>query len=628
MDIRRSAPEPESLRATALALVRHPLPTLAYDAVTLSIVAANRAAAELTGRTIETLVTMSLRDLVRAADVPSLEASLPSSDRTAVLAFALCGTARSVALELHATGPGADGLAIVCLLPARDDGEAEDALRRSEAGFRMLIDHLPSAVMVLRGTTVIYANVAMTRLLRFDDAKELVGRFAFDFASEKYQAHVRSRHASLDSQPYNGVAESELLSRDGKSIPIEVESLRIAYDGAPATVVIARDLTERRELLARMAATDRMLSVATLAAGVAHEINNPLAYVLTNIALVEAALPSLAGGSREATEHVVQFLHDAAEGAGRVRDVVRDLRTLSREDNGTDEGSDLHAVLETSIRMANNEIRHRARVVRAFEPVPRLCASASRVGQVCLNLLLNAAHAIPDGNAAVNEIRVACRVVPDERVEIAITDTGAGIPSDVIGRVFEPFFTTKPVGMGTGLGLAISHGIVQSLGGTIEVESTLGQGSTFCVVLPAQRVAETVQNASVSSALVRLRILVIDDDPRVAAALSRLLSLDGHDVATATSADEVLSRLDRGEAYDAAFCDLMMPNVNGIELYERLARIAPALARRTAFVTGGAFTTTAMEFLASNAARVLNKPFEVRDVREMLAKLTLTLTRT
>jgi PAS domain S-box-containing protein len=730
-----------SLRAIAQTLVRHPMATLAYEARTLAILAANRAAAEVTGSSLEALSDSRLSDFVCAADAPRLEESLRHNvDQTLVLGLA-GRFAVTTPHELHIGGPAEDGLGVACLLPTREatframveksaeglaisdadgtlryvnpalaellghrpedrigrfgdldmhpddrraagpdfaalraapggwmrrisrhrhaDGsyrwmeatvrnlfadptirgylssfrdvtdrvraeevlhETKEALRRSEAGFRILLDRLPSAVLVLRDTTAIYANVTMARLIGYDDPNELVGRAMLDFTTEAYRDMVRRRYEALATKPYNGLAEAELLSRDGTAVPIEVESLRIAYDGAPATVVVARDLRERRELMARLAAADRMLSIATLAAGVAHEINNPLTYVLANLTLADEAVTSLPGGA-EAKDRMRRLLHDADDGARRVRDVVRDLRTLSRDDGTVQEDADLHAVLETSIRMAQNEIRHRARLVRALEPVPRLRASASRVGQVCLNLLLNAAQAIPDGNAELHEIRVACRELPGDRVEFEVSDTGPGIPREVLGRVFEPFFTTKPMGMGTGLGLAVSHGIVQSLGGSITAESEVGKGATFRVVLPAQRSAAVAPAAPIRGVKKPLRILVVDDDPHVGGTLRTLLEVDGHDAVTVASAEDGLSHLARADSFDAIFCDLMMPNMNGLQFYERVTRIAPALAQRIAFVTGGAFTAEASAFLARSTNPVLNKPFEMRDLRAVLDSL-------
>ena len=230
---------------------------------------------------------------------------------------------------------------------------------------------------------------------------------------------------------------------------------------------------------------DRMASVGTLAAGVAHEINNPLAFILAN---VEFALAELRGRGGRATE-VLRALGEARDGGLRVREIVRDLKAFSRAGRGGQRAVDLRRVLQSALGLAQNEIRHRARLEVDVGDIPPVMGSEHRLGQVFLNLLINAAQAIPEGRAAENVVRAITATAPDGRALVEISDTGTGIPPDVLPRIFDPFFTTKPVGVGTGLGLSICHGIVSGLGGEIHVESTLGRGTTFRVLLAAARPA-------------------------------------------------------------------------------------------------------------------------------------------
>ncbi|MFY0584083.1 sensor histidine kinase [Cystobacter fuscus] len=176
---------------------------------------------------------------------------------------------------------------------------------------------------------------------------------------------------------------------------------------------------------------------------------------------------------------------DTRLGITRVRDIVRQLKMFSRGDeDGALAPVDVHRVLESSIDMAVNELKHRARLVRDYGEPVQVQAKEGRLGQVFLNLLVNAAHAIPEGNAAGNEVRVVTRR-EGARVRIEVRDTGVGISPEHLGRMFEPFFTTKPVGVGTGLGLSICHDIVTSFGGQMGVESREGHGSTFWILLDA-----------------------------------------------------------------------------------------------------------------------------------------------
>jgi len=279
---------------------------------------------------------------------------------------------------------------------------------------------------------------------------------------------------------------------------------------------------------------------------------------------------------------------------------------------------DVLATFEASIAMVAHEIRCRATLrTKVDEALPPVLGNAPRLGQVFLNLLLNAVQALADDDPARNEILVV--LAHDERsVFVEVHDTGAGIASEIRGRIFEPFFTTKPVGSGTGLGLAICHGIVTAHGGTISVDSEPGRGSCFRVRLPSMHAVEcSLQPAGLQRPEKPARVLVVDDEPNVGTSLRQLL-MPEHRVETLTDAREALSRIVRGERYDLVLCDVMMPVMDGQALYEAVLDCAPEQARRMAFVTGGAFTERTQRFLASIPHQHLEKPFTIEQVREIL----------
>ncbi|MCE9670196.1 ATP-binding protein [Myxococcus stipitatus] len=247
---------------------------------------------------------------------------------------------------------------------------------------------------------------------------------------------------------------------------------------------VSLDITDRKAMQAQLVVSDRLAAVGTLAAGVAHEINNPLAFVLSNLSFLAVELKNVARELPEGrTSEMEEVLREAVDGAHRVRQIVRDLRTFSRGDEDVATAVNLQAVLESAITMARGELKMRAQVVRDYRDVPPVEGSEGRFGQVFLNLLINAAHAIPEGRPEHNEVRVTLRPA-GERVVVEVRDTGVGMTPEVRARIFDPFFTTKPVGVGTGLGLSICHGIVTGFGGEISVESEPGRGSTFRVSLP------------------------------------------------------------------------------------------------------------------------------------------------
>jgi PAS domain S-box-containing protein len=385
--------------------------------------------------------------------------------------------------------------------------------------------------------------------------------------------------------------------------------------------IITRDISEKKQLEARLAVADRMASVGTLAAGVAHEINNPLAAVMANLDFVSRELTDPRVPGPVDPVMLATPVDEARAAAERIRQIVRDLKLFSRPDEQRRGPVDVRRVMESSLRMVWNEVRHRARLVKDYRETPPTYANEARLGQVFLNLVVNAAQAIPEGNAANNEIRVVTRTGDDGRAVIEVSDTGEGMPPRVAKRIFEPFFTTKLVGIGTGLGLSICQRIVHELGGSIEVDSAIGKGTTFRVSLPPGRpaledelrAAPTLPQPSAR----RGRILVVDDEPAIGKAVQRVLALD-HDVVSTTSAVEAQLRIARGERFDVIFLDLMMPQVTGQELYEALCREAPEQASAVVFLTGGAFTPAARRFLDQVPNQRIDKPFDAFHVRAVV----------
>ena len=382
--------------------------------------------------------------------------------------------------------------------------------------------------------------------------------------------------------------------------------------------------TEKKKIQEQLLISERMASVGLLAAGVAHEINNPLAILVSNLELASQQLIELAasGPAAERLGELETPLRDAQEAAERVRLIVRDLKVFSKSRDAESRGAvDIRSVLESAIRMASNEIRHRARLTRDYADVPPVSGNESRLGQVFLNLIVNAAHAIPEGHADTNEIKIVVRREISSRVAIEIHDTGAGIPADVLPHIFDAFFTTKGVTTGTGLGLAICRRIIVDHDGEISVQSEVGTGSIFRTLLPAanQDVAETGMAPPEIVAGRRGRILTVDDEPMLCSVIERLLGAD-HDVTTATSAKQALGRLNSGERFDLILCDLMMPEMTGMDLHAALLQSAPDQAGKFVFMTGGAFTANAQAFLAKLPNESIEKPFKGAKLRDAVRR--------
>jgi PAS domain S-box-containing protein len=505
-----------------------------------------------------------------------------------------------------------------------------EALRRSRASFRELIERLPDGVCVLDGSRLTYVNPALVRLWGCGSAAELLGQEVRDIAArffqpEEREALLRELGAAFEGAGREPFREFYLVRATGESIPAELAWFPVVFDGQPCTMWIARDLTERKRMQAQLVLTDRMASLGMVAGMIAHDINNPLAYVLANLHILESdVLPGLSITVSERDE-VRALLSDAQLGAARAREIVQQFRIFSRGEKETRrETLEVHQALESALRLAGNEIKHRARLVRDYGDALRVQANEVQLGQVLLNLLINAAQAIPEGGVERNEIRVLTRQRGAEAV-IEIRDTGVGIPSDRLERVFEPFFTTKSNGVGTGLGLSICRNIITSLGGRLELESEVGRGSVFRIILPSVAPSNlTVLPPPVpelsSGTSRRGRILIVDDEPLVSQAIRRALQRE-HEVMALTSAREAHARLTRGEQFDLILCDIMMPEMSGIDLHEALASALPALADRMVFLTGGAFTPRAREFLSQIKNPCVEKPFLPRDLQALVRSL-------
>ncbi len=436
-----------------------------------------------------------------------------------------------------------------------------------------------------------------------------------------------------------GLFETRFQRKDGFTFPVEVSVRFTQLDGANFFQAIVRDITERRRLELQLHLADRMALVATLSAGVAHEINNPLAYVVGNVDYALARLDQLPDNLGE----VRKALEDARGGAVRIGQIVRDLRTFSRAGEAERTEVDVRRTLQAAVTLAQTEIRQRAQLSLELGPVPPVMGNAHRLGQLFLNLLVNAAQAIPPGNPERHLVQASTALAPDGRVRIEVTDSGAGIAPEVLPRIFDPFFTTRAVGKGTGLGLAIAHGIVTELGGEIGVRSEPNGGSIFTVLLPPAGASAApareppavadpspvitplagsvpaVSASQAASASIGADVLVIDDEPMVGRAIIRMLA-PLHRVVAVLGAAEALAALSASH-FDAILCDLMMPGMTGMALYDKLKAEAPAQAAKMVFLTGGAFAREAAEFLDRVPNASLEKPFSPAQLRMAVARV-------
>jgi len=480
-------------------------------------------------------------------------------------------------------------------------------LERSERLLREVLGAVPDGVVVVDAKgQVRTSNAAAVRLLG------ATGSELATWIRQQAPIALALRGVSVDRE------EIVVRLENGKRRWLKVSTRPLRDEsGIHGALAVMLDMTREKDSQEQLMISDRMASIGMLAAGVAHELNNPLASVLANVQLAGSLVDDLA--CNETTRELADMLDDARTAGDRVRQIVRDLRIFARHEDTPCGAVDLRATLESTTRMAWNEIRHRARLVQNYAETPLVRGSESRLGQVFLNLIVNAAQAIGEGNATEHTIRIATSIADNGDVVVEVSDTGTGMSAETQRQLFTPFFTTKPQGEGTGLGLTISHRIVTSLGGTIRVDSTEGQGTSFFVTLPCATLAEP--RGRTPSRLPNSqgrRILVIDDESMITTTLGRLLR--EHEVRTSNDAREALGWLRDGERFDAILCDLMMPDMTGMEFHGQLDALVPQQAAQVIFMTGEAFTVAARSFLDEVPNDRIGKPFDIQELRRLLCQ--------
>ena len=408
------------------------------------------------------------------------------------------------------------------------------------------------------------------------------------------------------------VAVIRTVTGEQRWLSINARPLNRPGETAPYAVITTfRDITEQRTLAERLSQHQRLVTTGTLAAGVGHEINNPLTYLLANLDMAIEELELLGGGSpSKRILEVVGLLDQAREGGDRVKRIVRGLKSLVRE-NDDAVPTILGNIINSALSIANHELRSHATVKVDLVEVPPVRVDESRLTQVLVNLLVNAAQAFRTSTPDTNEIVVRTSSI-GANVAIDVTDNGPGISPDVLPRIFDPFFTTKAIGAGTGLGLFISHGIVTAFGGSLECTTQLGRGTTFRVTLPSA--SEPVPEVPRPVRPARGRVLIVDDEPTILRSMSRMLGGE-FEVVVHDDSREALRLIETGEQFDVVFCDISMPHMSGMDLHDKVSLVQPGIAERFVFMSGDITRDDIRRFLARVPNERLEKPFSLQNLR-------------
>jgi PAS domain S-box-containing protein len=595
------------------------------DAQPPRILYVNSRGAEIVGRSREELIGGLPWSMLREADQATVRAMIerPAGAPPASAELVIerpDGKLRPIELAATRIQTAGGELGFGYFRDVSIEREVVAALRRSEARFRFLVEAAPDGVVILKRGMIVFINPKAARLLGVGIA-EALGRPIAAFlppddaalAGQRIGAMLRDG-VELPPSEYGVLAERARV--------VEIKSVVCEWDGEPAVLAFARDVTERKAIQRRLVESDRLAALGTLAAGVAHEINNPLTYARLSAQHV-ARLLDAAGLPDDVLAVLRGYLDDVDHGIARIASITQSLRSFVKDDGDAPGAVDLDAVITRALKMVDNDLRHAARLVRQVAPMPPVVGHAARLEQVFVNVLINAIKALPPDPEAPHEIHVTTEHAGD-RVTVAIRDTGCGIPAALVGRIFDPFFTTRDIGHGMGLGLSVSKTIVEKLGGEIEVDSTENVGTTVRVHVPTYRASvhgevaggapDAVRAAAIAAP--RRRVLVIDDEALICEAIERELA-DDHEVAVATTGHDALA-LVASRSFDLILCDVMMPGMDGHELYRRIAAQHPGVERRFVFMTGSLAPTIAKE-LDALPNPWLAKPFEIDEVLALIA---------
>jgi len=499
--------------------------------------------------------------------------------------------------------------------------QAEQERDQAAAQLALAVDHAPIVIWSADQNGIITLSQGAALASLGVKSGQLVGHNIFD---------LYAGHPTIAGYIRRGLA--------GESLQYQVEVGEAAFDtwmapirNAEGVVVgitaLSHDVRELRRLQAAGIQNDRAAALGTLAASVAHEINNPLTYIFANAEQIEEGIEQLNefgsalsdAGARELRTDLATLREDfraLRAGVERIASITRELRTFSHPDDKAGSPVDARAAVRSVLQLVGKELEDRATLSLELEETAPILGHPTRLVQVILNLVMNAMQSLPALRARESEIQIRTNT-QDQRVVIEVSDSGPGVPVGQRERIFEPFVTTKPIGQGTGLGLFVCRNIVRGYGGEVSVHDRPGGGALFRVSLP---VAAPVEPASAArdpagnaTPPARAHVLIIDDESQVANALAGALRRGGYRTSSCSNGTAGLQRLLAGDDIDLVFCDLMMKEMTGMELYARLREHAPAVLGKVVFMTGGAYSPAGRQFLLEYPPQlVVEKPFDIR----------------
>ncbi len=511
-------------------------------------------------------------------------------------------------------------------------------------------DHIDDAIeFTYPDGTVMFSNPTAVAFDRTDEHASADEDASADRSPSARRSTIFAREELVDESFWVKVRAGATWRRDYTEQVSGGEHRRLSVAVSPVTdnsgeimqfVIIRRDITDTWQQERAAKRNERLAALGTMAATVAHEINNPLTYIRANLEdLSEQLADPATGMAPDLRENFGQALHDALVGASRVADIVKRMLTLVRDEADAQDGCcEVRPVAENAVAVTMNEVRHRGTLTTRIDPDLWIPIRESSLFQLLVNLIHNAAQAYDERSGRPNHIRVETTTLHHEGrdlVRLLVSDQGCGMPPEVLERIFDPFFTTKKIGHGTGLGLSVCQSIIEGAGGTLDVESAVDEGTTVRILIPLVPPAAAGPTPSAPHKMSaspsdpahaspsdgretpRPRILVIDDEPAVGRVIQRILR--GYDVTLLDSSHEAL-RLLKTATFDLIISDVMMPDVSGPRIWQLIARTRPDLRDSWVFISGGIFDPGLKEIIADSRAALLDKPLRADVLRDVVAE--------
>lgn len=497
-------------------------------------------------------------------------------------------------------------------------------LKASELRYRRLFETAQDGILILNGESgkITDANPFLLNLLKYNK-DDLVGKNLWEIGAFKDITASKKAFAALQKKEYVRYEDLPLETKDGQLKQVEFISNVYTVGDQKIIQCNIRDISERKKFQAeqRLKAemSSRLATVGEMAAGIAHEINNPLTCVIgfSELLMMEEDLP-------KDTRERLRMINDSSQ---RVKDIVKRMLTFARQTEPMRTSISINELIDNTLEIRRYVLRiANIELIKKYETgLPELVIDPGQMQQVFLNLIVNAEYAMKKvhGKGTLTIITEK----EDGYIRISFKDDGPGIEPAVLPRLFNPFFTTKKIGEGTGLGLSVSYGIIQEHGGSIKVESKLGKGATFIIDLPIT-IASTKPEVKVPATTTtrpekKANVLVVDDEPAVRLLIKTILNKNGHTVEECASGEKALEKLNNN-SYDIIFMDLRMPGMSGMQLYDQISNRWTDLIHRVVFVTGDTSDAVTKEFLTIHQIPFIAKPFDRKTLEEKVNAILST----